>query len=129
MAATRVPILYMAFSVEIAVQRDGNQTRASLSVPLRYAQPVYRLQSQGQSRKAPKAGFDMDVSPVRSLSEKENLCASSVALCASVVALFRRNSTTETQSPTEDAQRRTIGKFLCTFGWQIFPIRHRMRAQ
>lgn len=40
-------------------------------------------------------------------------------LRASVVALLRRTSTTETQSPTEDAQRRTIGKFLCTFGWQI----------
>ena len=35
------------------------------------------------------------------------------------VALFGLPPTTQTHSPTEDAQRRTIGKFLCTFGRQI----------
>lgn len=46
MGGNMCAVIYMAFSVEIEVQRDGNQTRASMSVPLRYAQSGYRLLSQ-----------------------------------------------------------------------------------
>lgn len=50
-----MPIVYMAFPVEIEVERDGNQTGAGLSVPLRYALFAYRLQSQPPE--TPKAGL------------------------------------------------------------------------
>jgi hypothetical protein len=38
--------------------------------------------------------------------DNENLCATSVLLCVSVVGLDWKEFTTETQSSTEDAQRR-----------------------
>jgi len=64
--------IHMAVFLEIEVQHDGYQTRASLSVPLRYALLKYRFQSP-PIQKAPAAGFDPDVSPLRSLSEQESL--------------------------------------------------------